>query len=305
MTKRSIFISILTINLLVSGESIVLKDGQIRTNSILDTSGCNVAIADNNKRIDIPKSTIDYCILLSGDTIRYVNYECVKKRQRIVQRDEDTPQSVLFRFLNSCKKTGTSLPQGCGISFLPLVIQGKSDASFTNPFFESLCEIKGKHLITQISTDSVLKSIIGQPTTIQYVFFIKRFEDLINTPSDNHFKNPFINQFNRNINTNKENEVFTVSEIAIADIIKKEILFFAVSSVKKTIWNVNSSIGTFPPTTSVSEFEKNIPSVEDLVLSDEQKNKRIVRRTERAKTGNGEKIVDDLVEKVSWYLARE
>lgn len=302
MTKRSIFISILTINLLVSGESIVFKDGQIRTNSILDTSGCNVAIADNNKRIDIPKSTIDYCILLSGDTIRYVNYECVKKRQRIVQRDEDTPQSVLFRFLNSCKKTGTSLPQGCGISFLPLVIQGKSDASFTNPFFESLCEIKGKHLITQISTDSVLKSISEQTTILRYVLFVRRFEDIISTSSDNHFGR--IDMLDAiDMSGAKEKQIFTVGEIVIADIQKKEILYSDLSSVKKNMYAkiiMNPQIGVSGQIVTTHQAV----DITDFAFTDDQRKKKNDSRTKDAINKNVEKTVHNIVVNLSKYFGK-
>ena len=182
----------------------------------------------------------------------------------------------LLQRRTNCKNTR---PLSC-IAFLPLVVQGEKDTVFSNALFSSLCEINGKDRTVPITSDSALKMISGQTTNLQYVLFVKRYEDITNTLSGKNFN--FMPS-----SGNEEKVIYTVCEIAIVDLLKKEILFSTMSNVKK---NVGKRENT---------------SIVNLILTQDQKKSIIDSRTDKAINRNTERTVKNLMKDLSGYLSNE
>jgi hypothetical protein len=217
----------------IKADHIILINGQSASTEIVDTSGCNVVIVRKGNNVSIKKELIK-TIIWRTDTLHYEGYKCDEQAIAPVPYEETEYFKLLVLLDNA--------------PFLEQVFESKSKTAYVTRPLQGNYDIKEfkmvqdellKHMareteLIEMSVQDLYKEIMNPRSNIDYAFIPRKY---------NVYKKDLSKSLSQTMVSlvtpygfKKEAEIYTVLEISILDIKKKELIFNRLINEDGSTW---------------------------------------------------------------------
>jgi hypothetical protein len=276
MTLHTKYFLILLFVTNVFSDEIFLKNGQNAKTKIIDTIGCEVKILRNGNTVSIKKNLIER-IVWNTDTINYVNYICNEKPKKQAVKFEDTPEYKLMVIVDNAPEKNQPVRDGAKIAYMFSPLQGNYNAEeFVGVQSVLLDIIKKKYTLQLMSSSQIYDEIIAEKPVCDYAFIIRKYHVEINNVEHSGLGGITPGE--------KKKELYTICDIKVYDILRKEIAFHKVEVEKRSVWG-----------------ERDYSWVGSLT-SDKWKEDAVKDQTEQKLDKNAKIIMKKLEKEISKYL---